>query len=84
MIIEKIERSIEYYANKTGEYPKYIRMNNKTYEILVKEMTKEYSKIKEKCEDFESFRGCKIKIDNNLQDSKIKVCYEIIESKGKK
>lgn len=77
MIIEKIERSIEYYAEKTNEYPETVRMNEKTYERLKKEIIKEYLKINEECKDLTKIRGCQVVIDSNMDDTRIKVGYKI-------
>jgi hypothetical protein len=51
-----IEREIENYANKYNEYPKEIRIGEKEYYILNKEVKKEYLSIGKKIDDITAFR----------------------------
>ena len=63
-----IEQEIEKYAERTGEYPKTVRVSPKEYDILQKELSKEYYEIynRKNSQDFSSFRGCQLIKDRKL------------------
>lgn len=66
-----VENAIESYADKHGEYPKRIEINEADYVVLEREERREFASIGKKLDRLESFRGCKVTINNNIRNVRV-------------
>lgn len=66
-----IEEEIEKVADRTGEYPRVIELTEKEFDILKREMEKEYQDVRRKDKDFSKFRGCNLKINRKLSKFRV-------------
>ena len=67
MIIAKIDKEIEKYADRFQDYPTTIKLTEKEYEILKIEMKKELAEVGRKMKgDITDFRGCELIISPKI------------------
>ncbi len=67
-----IEREIEKYADKNEEYPNLVEVSQKEYDILKKELSKEFhNELGQELKEPFKFRGCNVKINKKLSKFRI-------------
>lgn len=66
-----IEKEIEKYADKNGEYPKLVEVTENEYKTIRKELKREFQQIGKELEEPFKFRGCELKVNKKLSKFRV-------------
>ena len=66
-----IEKEIEKYADKNGEYPILVEVTESEYKTLKKELKREFQEINQELKEPFKFRGCDLKVNKKLSKFRV-------------